>query len=170
MSNFKKDIAKKLLKRHKQISKSEKLLPFATCRKIGLVYDTEVVNPVYLNKMFHYFESEGKKVTTLGFVNNKELGDYLPNYKEEYFCKKDLNFWQIPKKRAVSKFINTEFDYLINLDVLGNVQLQAISTFSKARTRIGKHLDEFPFSQDFMIKGLAETGQELFREITKYIK
>ena len=46
----------------------------------------------------------------------------------------------------------------------------SISTFSKAKTRIGKYFDDFPFAQDFMVKSLAETQEELFNDITKYIK
>ncbi len=139
-------------------------------RQVGVVYDVKKTSTQLLNKVTHYFEAAGKTVISLGFVEEKELGDLIPNYKEEYFCKKDLNLWKLPKKEAVTKFISSEFDYLINLDMEGRNELQAISTYSVSKTRIGKHFEEYPFAQDFMIKSLAETHEELFNDIKQYIK
>jgi len=139
-------------------------------REVGVVYDLKKTSTQLLNKVTHYFEAAGKIVSTIGFIEEKNLGDLVPNNKEKYFCKKDLNFWKLPKKEVVQKFISKDFDYLINLDMIGRNELQAISTFSNAKTRIGKHFEEYPFSQDFMIKSHAESGEELFNEIKKYIK
>ena len=145
------------------------MVSFDSVREVGVVYDVSQKGSL-LTKIIHHFESEGKKVFTLGYVNDKELGDYVPNFKEGFFCKKDLSFLRIPKKEAVSNFTTKEFDFLINLDTKGRVELQAISTFSQARTRIGKHLDLFQNAQDFMVKSVAETEEEIFNEIIKYIK
>lgn len=170
MADFQINIGRKSLARHKQNSKSESLKKMSEVREVGVVYDVKKTSDRLLNKVVHYFESEGKAVITLGFLEEKELGDIVPSYKEEFFCKKDLNFWKLPKKQAVSKFISTEFDYLLNLDMEGRNELQAISTFSVSKTRIGKHFEDYPFAQDFMIKSLAETHEELFNDIKRYIK
>ncbi|MEY2924175.1 MAG: hypothetical protein RLZZ337_723 [Bacteroidota bacterium] len=159
-----------MLAKHKQQDKSERLTSFKSIMNVGIVYDAKKISPIFLNRVTGFFEAEGKSVCTLGFVNEKELGEYLPTLREEFFCKKDLTFWKIPKKDGIHKFITTPFDYLINLDSEGSVELQSISTFSNAKTRIGKYFEEFPFAQDFMVKSLAETEEELFNDITKYIK
>lgn len=170
MSSLFKNIGLRLLKAYKQTDKSERLTSFKSTQNVGIVYDVDKIRPGFLNRISGYFESEGKKVTTLGFVNEKELGKYQPKLREEYFCNSDLNFWRIPKKGVMENFMSTPFDYLINLDSEGVIELQSISTFSKAKTRIGKYFDDFPFAQDFMVKSLAETQEELFNDITKYIK
>jgi hypothetical protein len=139
-------------------------------QEVGVVYDVKKTSTRLLNKVMHHFESEGKTVVTLGFVEEKELGDFVASTKEKYFCLKDLNFWKLPKKPTVSEFISRDFDYLINLDTEGRNELQAISTYSASKTRIGKHYENYPFSQDFMIRSLAETGEELFNDIKQYIK
>lgn len=170
MANFRQDIGKKLLARHRQVDKSEALQTLKSVREIGVVYDVNQISAQLINKVVHYFESAGKNVITLGFIPEKELGDYIPTLKEEYFCKKDLTFWRLPKKAIVSRFISKDFDFLINLDFNESAELQAISTYSRAKTRIGKYFEEYSFCQDFMIKSLAESGDELFNEIKKYIK
>jgi len=170
LADFQINIGRKSLAKYKQSDKSESLKKMSNVREVGIVYDVKKTSMQLLNKVTHYFEAAGKTVITIGFLEEKELGDLVPSNKEEYFCKKDLNFWKLPKKEVVQKFISKDFDYLINLDMIGRNELQAISTFSNAKTRIGKHLEEYPFSQDFMIKSHAESGEELFNEIKKYIK
>lgn len=170
MAHFRQDIGKILLARHKQADKSEALQTLQSIREIGVVYDVNQISVRLLNKVIHYFESIGKNVITLGFIPEKEFGDYMPTLKEEYFCKKDLTFWHVPKKAVVSKFIQKDFDFLINLDLNESIELQAVSVYSAAKIRIGKYFDEYSFSQDFMIKSLAESGDELFNEMKKYIK
>ena len=170
MADFQINIGRKSLARYKQSSKYESLKNMSEVQEVGIVYDVKKTSTQLLNKVTHYFEAAGKTVISLGFVEEKELGDLVPNYKEEYFCKKDLNFWKLPKKQAVTRFISKDFDYLINLDMEGRNELQAISTYSVSKTRIGKHFEDYPFAQDFMIKSLAETHEELFNDIKQYIK
>ena len=170
MASFREDIGKKLLAKHKQTDKSEALQTLQSAREVGVVYDVKKTSIQLLNKVVHHFESVGKNVMTLGFIAEKKLDDHTPTIKEEYFCLNDLTFWKLPKKAVVSNFIGKKFDFLINLDQLGSNELQAISTYSNAKIRIGKHFEEYPFSQDFMIKSHAESSDELFNEIKKYIK
>ncbi|MDA0777704.1 MAG: hypothetical protein O3C19_01405 [Bacteroidetes bacterium] len=70
----------------------------------------------------------------------------------------------------VSVFTNKEFDFLLNLDTVGSIPLQAISTFSKARTRMGKHFDQYNFAHDFMVKSDVTSTDDLFASIQKYLK
>jgi|TARA_B110000902_G_C14228339_1_gene557900 hypothetical protein len=170
LANFRQDIGKKLLAIHKQADKSEALQTLQSVRVIGIIYDVNQISAQLLNKVVHYYESVGKNVITLGFIPEKELGDYIPTLKEEYFCKKDLTFWKLPKKSVVADFTSKDFDFLINLDFNGSIEMQAVSVYSSAKTRIGKYFEDYSFSQDFMIKSLAESGDELFNEIKKYIK
>ncbi len=170
MSDFQQNIGKKLLARHKQIAKNEALKSLSNTRDIGVVYDVAKTESRELIKVVNYFESAGKNVITLGYVNAKELGEYISNYKEEFFCKKDLNFWKFPKKESVKRFTTKNFDFLVNLDCEGQLELQAISTFSAAKTRVGKHIEDFAFAHDFMVKTTADSAEHLFEGIKKYIK
>jgi|TARA_B110000902_G_scaffold147531_1_gene170180 hypothetical protein len=169
LTDFRIQIGKKSLARHKQRSKLESLKKMNDVREVGVVYDVKRTSAQLLNKVTHYFESEGKTVITLGYLEEQELGGYVPDKKEMYFCIKDLNFWKLPKKQAVTSFVSIDFDYLINLDMEGCNELQAISTYSASKTRMGKHFENYPFAQDFMIKSLAETAEELFNDIKQYI-
>ena len=170
MAKFIENMALGLLAKYPQRAKAQPLQSLANAKEIGVVYDVHSTSTESLREIIDFFKSKDKNIVTLGFVNEKELGEYVPNYKQDYFCKKDLNFWKLPKQDNLIKFLNKEFDFLLNLDLVGSLQLQAVSTFCKSKTRMGKHFDEYVFAQDFMIKSDAVTAADLFTEIKKYLK
>lgn len=150
--------------------KDKRMVPFSAARSIGVIYDTEKVSSKMMNSITHHFESAGKKVHSIGFVNKKEIRLFTPNFKESYFCLEDLDFWGLPKQDKIERFCTTEFDYLINLDTEGDLRLQAIAAQSMARIRIGKHIEGFTFAHDFMIKSDATDGAQLFEDLKAHIR
>ncbi|MDG1756142.1 MAG: hypothetical protein P8I43_01905 [Bacteroidia bacterium] len=170
LTNIQRNIGRRILARTSQADKFERLKKLKYARKIGVVYNMQDMTSEHLHKIIHHFESEGKSVFTLGFVNEKDIDNLLPNYKESYFCNADLNFWKIPHGDSISKFIQEDFDFLINLDLKGAIELQGISTFSVAKTRIGKFFDDFVFAHDLMVKSNSQEAYGLFIDITRYIK
>lgn len=138
---------------------------------VGLVYNVEEMSWKEVQAVIKYFESYGKSVTTLGFFNEKELThEYNPNYKHLFFCRQQLSFWGLPMPHTMERFLDTEFDYLINFDLRGQRVLQAISAYSRAMTRIGKYLPDYDFAQDLMVQVDASDGPSFFEHIKKYLK
>ena len=170
LSSLRENIGRRSLARHKQSDKSETLKLLKDVREVGLVYDVQKSSVQTLNKLTHYFEAAGSKVFTIGFVDEKELGSNNPTSKDFFFCKKDLNLWKVPKNKAVNVFTKMAFDYLINLDMVGRNEMQAISTFSNAKVRVGRHIEQFCFAHEFMVEVSSDKEEELFQEIKKYIK
>tara|TARA_Y100000385_G_scaffold226848_1_gene237587 strand:+ start:2175 stop:2687 length:513 start_codon:yes stop_codon:yes gene_type:complete len=170
LTNIQRNIGRRILARTSQPEKFERLKKLKYARKIGIVYNMHDMPSEHLNKIMHHFESEGKSVFTMGFVDEKNIENLLPNYKESYFCKTDLNFWKIPTRNRVSKFIQEDFDFLINLDLKGANELQGISTFSIAKTRIGKFFDDCLFAHDLMVKSDSQEAYGLFIDIIRHIK
>ena len=170
LTNIQRNIGRRILARTSQADKFERLKKLKYARKIGVVYNMQDMTSEHLHKIIHHFESEGKSVFTLGFVNEKDIDNLLPNYKESYFCNADLNFLKIPHGDRISKFIQEDFDFLINLDLKGAIELQGISTFSVAKTRIGKFFDDFVFAHDLMVKSNSQEAYGLFIDITRHIK
>jgi len=170
LTKIQRNIGRRILARTSQADKFERLKKIKYARKIGVVYNMQDMTSEHLHKIIHHFESEGKSVFTLGFVNEKDIDNLLPNYKESYFCNADLNFWKIPHGGRISKFIQEDFDFLINLDLKGAIELQGISTFSVAKTRIGKFFGDFVFAHDLMVKSNSQEAYGLFIDITRHIK
>lgn len=171
MANFRENIGIRLLKRHIQDEKSEALRQLTKSTSVGIVYEALRLSRKELNKVLHVFESEGLKVESLGFVNDKELkAEHLNDRGDFFYCKKDLSFWYLPKSETVSQFTDKQFDYLINLDCQGLLPMQAVSAKSKAKIRMAKHFEQFSFAHDFMSETKVSSEWDLFEEIIKYIK
>lgn len=170
MPGFKEKIAYRKLKGFNQHHKHGSVKPLTEIRTVGMVYNVEEVHWKAIKQMIAFLEERGKSVTTLGYFNEKELNhEYTPNFKHMYFCQEQLSFWKLPMINTLNSFINTEFDYLINLDVKAEMVLQAVSTYSRAKTRIGLYFDQYQFSQDFMIKSSVKGPEDLFEHIKQYI-
>lgn len=170
MSTLKHTLALALLKRVKQHSKSSELVSLKTARKAGIVYNARKIKSKVLKKEKEFFTNKGIEVFTLGFVDAKDLQGYSATYKDAYFCRADLNFWGHVKSDSIKGFLNETFDYLLNLDVDGNLSMQSVSVLSSAKTRFGKQFDTYEFAHDFMVKSHSDTPIDLLKEITHYIK
>lgn len=170
MTNIQRNIGRQILARTSQADKFERLIKLKYARKIGIVYNMHDMPIEHLHKIIHHFESDGKSVFTLGFVDDKDIDNIGSNNKESYFCKAELNFWKIPHGNRISKFIQEDFNFLINLDLKGTNELQGISTFSMAKTRIGKFFDDFLFAHDLMVKSDSQEAYGLFIDIIRHIK
>ena len=170
MTNIQRNIGRRILARTSQPEKFERLKKLKYARKIGIVYNLHDMPSEHLYEIIHHFESEGKSVFTLGFVDEKDIDNLGSNNKESYFCKAELNFWKIPHGNRISKFIQEDFDFLINLDLKGVNELQGVSTFSMAKTRIGKFFDDFLFAHDLMVKSDSQEAYGLFIDIIRHIK
>lgn len=170
MAGFKEKIAYRKLKKFRQYPRHGELKPFREIRTIALVYNVEEISWKKIKSIIQFLESNAKSVTTLGYFNDKELThEYTPNFKHMFFCNEQLNYWKLPMPNTLNSFLATEFDYLINLDVHGEMVLQAVSAYSHAKARLGLYMEDYDFCQDFMVKGDPKDAEELFEQLKPYI-
>lgn len=122
--------------------------------RIGVIY---VADELGQNKeVFQWVKelhSVGKNVKTLGYIDAKTLPAHsVPNEKNDFFCRKDLNVFQLPREQAVKRFTSEPFDLLINLYTEPDVMLLGVSALSEARLRVGPYFREFTCCMDMMLE------------------
>jgi len=123
-----------------QIKVNRTSVEFDKAESIGILFDaTDASNRdkvlAYAQKMI----KNGKKVSLLGFVKNKQK-DLSFSFK--YFTLNQINWKMVPESAEINQFMNRKFDILINL-YLGKIRsIEYISTLSKANLRVG------PFSEN----------------------
>ncbi|MEI6507819.1 MAG: hypothetical protein WCO54_04995 [Bacteroidota bacterium] len=148
-------------------------IPFADVQHIGIVYsaddkneEEEVVN--YANKL----RSEGKKVFMMGYVDQKHLPHTKKfNMQSEFFWKEKLNGFNLPIKGKIGRFLDLDFDLLLNLHTGVSLPMQAIAAYSKAKYRMGSNITGGLDFYDAMI----DTGNRkdlifLIEQIDFYLK
>ncbi len=112
---------------------------FEQARSIGILYDASEMQSYDIVKNYvKDIRARHKEVLALGFVDKKDLPQMqFAKLGLDFFTRRDLNWYMVPKGSVVTNFINTEFDILINLCSGRNFPLQYISALSKAKFRIG---------------------------------
>lgn len=164
------NIGLKRLAKRKAMPKNEAVKGVNSITAMGFVYHVDKTPFDTLKKMVHDYSKQGIKIYTLGFVEEKDLTDYEADELNHYYCLNDINLLRLPKQASINHFVSQNFDYLINLDMEGRNELQAISAYSASKIRIGKQFENYINAHDLMIRSVAETPTELLRDINRYIK
>ncbi|NOZ48358.1 MAG: hypothetical protein GXO79_16525 [Chlorobi bacterium] len=119
---------------------------------IDIIFDaTNIDNFEKIKSFADYLVSLNKKVKAIGFVNSKIIPQkyYLIN-GFDFFCKKDLNYFYIPKSDKVQKFYTEKTDVLIDLSLTNIFSIKYIVALTNATFKIGRFTKDNSFN-DMMI-------------------
>ncbi len=156
----------------KNLQRERKVISLGDAKTVGILYnasekaDFETVR-AFVKKLL----SEKKEVTSLGFVDKKELAEnQFSKLGLDFFSRKDLSFYMIPKNILVNNFSKGDFDILINLNVENCFPLQYISGISKAKFRVGRYDPANTHFYDLMIKTTEhESLQHFIEQVDHYL-
>ena len=144
---------------------------FQTSNKIGVLFKTETKEDFEIVKSFlHFLMEQNNKIMALGFVDHNKVPDYyLIRIGFNFFSKRDLNFFYLPKEQFILDFIKKPFDILIDLSLINSFPLYYISNLSTARFKIGK-LQDYNDCYDMMIDINQDNRvQSLIEQIKHYV-
>ncbi len=157
----------------KKQKKQNKLISFDSINEIGIVYNADNTSEEIIAHNFaSHLRNEGKKVLLLGFVNQNKL----PHNKKihissEFFCREKLNWFNLPEKNKIGRFLEIRFDLLLNLYHDNLLPLQAISVYSKAQYKMGGNIKDALKYFDFIIDtGNTKDINNLANQMEHYLK
>ena len=169
-----KDIKKRVAAKYLQIlnkanKQQRRITSFRSIKTIGILYDATLEETVKeVKKATTKLKALNKEIYTLGFVNKKVLPtNRVPHTKEDFYCRKDLHWFDLPIKDRVSRFANENFDYLLNLYTNDNLPLVGVSAMSKASCRLGTFHKKYTGCYDFMLN--EKTGKTELELLDAYI-
>ncbi|NUM31269.1 MAG: hypothetical protein HUU47_02975 [Bacteroidetes bacterium] len=127
---------------------------FHDIRTIGILYAADSVEDIkHVKNTTTKLTALGKDIYLLGYYNKKTLPNgVLPHTKDDFFCRKDLKWHNLPKEERINRFANEEFDYLLNVYNPELHPLLGVAALSKAKCRIGTFNKKYINCFDFMIK------------------
>jgi len=140
VKNIKNKLGQFKLKREKaKQNRNLKAFSLEKASTIGVIYNATNRSEAEIAKKFlHYLKEERKEVMSLGYINSKDASEMVkPNFNYQYFDNSNLSKIKIPKGEKITKFINTPFSILIDLNIDECFPLEYISTLSKARFKVG---------------------------------
>jgi hypothetical protein len=140
---------------------------------IGIVYNAESKGAEdAINNYANRLRSDGKKVFTMGYVDMKELPHTKKfNLQSEFFWKEKLNGFNLPIKGKIGRFLELDFDLLLNLYFEASLPMQAIAAYSNAKYRVASHIEGGIDYYDAMIDvGNKKDLHFLIEQIDFYLK
>lgn len=153
ISNIKLSIGINILRsKLKKLKRERGVFNFDNAKTVGLVFNaTKQESFDIANEFVKFLELKTITVKTLGFVDSKEVLEfYRETVNTKYFSKKNLNWFGKPKNENVDKFINQNFDILIDLSLIDEYPIVYISALSKAKFKVGRLTGKEEYL-DFMI-------------------
>lgn len=129
-----------LQKRLRNRRREKSISNFETSKLVGVVFKTDNQSDFEIVKQFlHFITDLDNKVVALCFVDSKKVPDYyLLRKGYNFFSRRDLNVFFLPKTYFILDFIEKPFDILINLCTDNNFPLTYITGLSRAKLKIGK--------------------------------
>lgn len=134
------------LKRNKEFNN------FHSAKTIGILFNATKQDLYVKAKKFIDFLTEKKiDVTGLGYVLKKEAISWYSEHKNiDFFSMEELSWYFKPQSINVNRFINTQFDILIDISLEENLTLDFIVALSKAEFKISHQTNKN--YADFLIK------------------
>lgn len=161
-----------LKKELKKLKREKKNSSLETSKFIGILYeykddkDFEVVD-----NLIHELQALKKEVKVLAYISNSNLLEYIPQkLSVDFFQLNDLTWYLSPKSTYVTRFVNTNFDILIDLNVNNLLPLKYVSVTSRAHYKVGIYQEEMKETLDLLIKSKNKTNiKELIQEMLHYL-
>lgn len=111
---------------------------------IAVLFDEDQIdNPKEMSTILQKWSKSGKRIETFSFVDVKEFEE--TDNPDNKICKKDINWYGMPKGEKVSAFANKRFDILITINPNKTKHLHYLNAASKAQFKIGLLPDELEF-------------------------
>lgn len=129
---------------------------------IGILYNSEEFGNEAITKLEELLKGDGKNVARIGFAEK-------PSENQLIFNKKDISNTGTIKKDNLSFFINQSFDFLISLDISGNINYKYVLALSKALCKIGFETEQYYDLLQLSLK-MDESKPKAIANIVRYLK
>jgi hypothetical protein len=139
-------------------------------KTLGVLYRYEGKDSAdFISKLFQEFSSHGIKCEAIGYYDDKNLPlEYAPKASHTVICQANLQWSKIPKVDEVEKFINIEFDILLDLSQSDMLVFKYIASLSKAEFKIGSfHYEKDPYDLVFIADSTSD--QSFVDQVFKFL-
>jgi len=134
--------------------------------EVGIIYnginrDDELIVHKYASDL----RAQGKKVFLMGYVDLPTLpGNKKFTLQSEYCWKEKLTPFNLPDKGKIGRFLDIQFDLLLNIYTEPLLPMKALSAYAKAKYRVGPVMNHGTDYLDAMIDTKQQSNLKLLIE------
>lgn len=152
ISNIRSSVGRNDLRRKsRHLNRQKAVYNFTTAETAGILFTCNNEEDFNAVKDFKQFlENNNIRTEVLGYVHEKQVPDhYLLRTGYNFFCLKDLNWFQRPNMPFALDFSTKKFDILFDLSIEEYFPLKYLSGLSPAAYKIGICRESYDY--DLMI-------------------
>lgn len=133
-------------------------------QSIGILFDeSHIPDEKALQYYIDRWKGLGKKVEKFSYADVKEFPEDSDN--ESRFCRKDINWYQVPQGAKIDAFLTKTFDILITLNPSKKPYLHYLNAASRASFKIGLLPDELEFYNLILDVQETDNVKKIFGDI-----
>ncbi|MEQ9404104.1 MAG: hypothetical protein RIM99_10985 [Cyclobacteriaceae bacterium] len=135
---------------------------YRNASSIGILYNAAEFQNYLISDLINSLEADGKTVARLAFTE-KDSEDRFS------FCKKNVSMTGNLTKDSISFFAQQRFDFLIALDLSGDMNFKYVLALSKASCKVGIDSESI---NDFLLMSIkaSENQSQNIKELIRYLK
>ncbi|MBN2520539.1 MAG: hypothetical protein JXB17_08550 [Bacteroidales bacterium] len=171
-SGFRKNLGNfSLTKRLKKLKREKKVFNFKSAKTAGIIFSANNESDWLENKLFiDFLKSQDIQLTILVYLKNKKLKNYYTHInKINYFSIEDLKWSYTPKPGFVNRFMEKDYDLLIDMDTEHSFPTAYITALSKAHFKVGLKNNEHNYFDLMIDLGNFKNKEEYFNQIKHYL-
>jgi hypothetical protein len=162
-----------LINREMKLQKrTKRVVNLVKAGSIGIVFAMENEDDYqFINRFIHQPVINNRDFKVVCYVPEKAIPNYyIPKLKMDLITKKEINFFEKPKRALVEEFIEKKFDLLIVFSANDHLPVDYIAGCSHAHFKAGYYKDEMVKAFDLMIKKSEEMGiYSFYQTIINYL-
>jgi len=176
LDDIKIKLGKRMLKSKLNQDRNTEVHNFDDARSVGILYREKGESFFILVKQYvKYLRDEYgmKDILAMAYIDDKKQIPHwhIHRLKYDYFTKGDLDWKFQPSCQQVDKFVNQEFDILIDLEKDFCLPLRFVLAESKANFKVGYYSADNEKYYDMMIQASKEsTFDEYVSQVNHYLK
>lgn len=160
-----------LRKEAAKVQRKRKAINLEATKEIGILFHMESeADYDRVSRFSRELQAVGKKIQVIGLYKYRKLPPYYAQkLAYDVILPVHLDIFYRPKSDFVRKFIDCEFDMLIDLGNYEDFPLHYIASLSKAKFKLGRTSGQENLPYDLMIEtGNPIESDELIRQLVHY--
>lgn len=132
---------------------------------IGILFDESHIDSMKeMEAIIKKWQNSGKHVETFSFIDQKEFTEEEDN-PDNKICRKNINWYGMPKGEKVNTFSSKKFDILITINPEKKWHLHFLNAASMAKFKIGLLPDELEFYNLMIDCAKPDSIKKIFSDI-----
>lgn len=166
-------LGNKILKRkYKHNRRTKKAVNLHQARNIGILIYPATIDEYEQSKGFiEQLRNNGARITMLVYIDDDELNTYFKkNPKINIITYHELNWLYIPCHPIVRRFINQDFDMLIDLSMQFSFPLIYITALSQAHFKVGLRNRQHQYFDLMLDVGNTRNRPYFLQQLSYYLQ